>query len=64
MTTGVIGALGVLLLLAMIFARVPIAIALAASGFLGYAAIDGWATALKMFGRVPFTLASAYSLSV
>jgi C4-dicarboxylate transporter, DctM subunit len=58
MTLGVIG------LLALIFARVPIALALAASGLVGYAALDGWGTALKMFGRVPFTLASAYSLSV
>jgi len=63
-SVGVIGVLGVALLLVLIFARVPIAIALAASGFVGYAALDGWATALKMFGRVPFTLASAYSLSV
>jgi len=63
-SVGAIGVLGVLLLLVLIFARVPIAIALAASGLLGYAAIDGWGTALKMFGRVPFTLASAYSLSV
>ncbi len=59
-----VATLGVIGLLALIFARVPIAIALAASGLLGYAAIDGWAPALKMFGRVPFTLASAYSLSV
>ena len=58
------GVLGVLGLLALIFARVPIALALAASGLCGYAALDGWGTALKMFGRVPFTLASAYSLSV
>jgi C4-dicarboxylate transporter, DctM subunit len=63
-SAALIGVLGVALLLAMIFARIPIAIALAASGLLGYAALDGWATALKMFGRVPFTLASAYSLSV
>jgi tripartite ATP-independent transporter DctM subunit len=63
-SVGLIGVLGVALLLVLIFARVPIAIALAASGFVGYAAIDGWTTALKMFGRVPFTLASAYSLSV
>jgi C4-dicarboxylate transporter DctM subunit len=63
-SVGAIGVLGVVLLLALIFARVPIAIALAASGLAGYAAIDGWGTALKMFGRVPFTLASAYSLSV
>ena len=64
MSAGLVGALGVLLLLLLIFARVPIAIALAASGLVGYAALDGWAPALKMFGRVPFTLASAYSLSV
>ncbi len=51
-------------LLALIFARVPIAIALAGTGLLGYAALDGWAKALKMFGVVPFQLASAYSLSV
>ena len=64
MTVAAIGILGVLGLLALIFLRVPIAIALAASGLVGYAAIDGWARALKMFGTVPFTLASAYSLSV
>lgn len=64
MSVGLIGALGVALLLLLIFLRVPIAIALATSGLLGYAALDGWNTALKMFGTVPFQLASAYSLSV
>jgi C4-dicarboxylate transporter, DctM subunit len=63
-SVGLVAVLGVAGLLAMIFARVPIAIALATSGLLGYAALDGWGPALKMFGRVPFTLASAYSLSV
>jgi C4-dicarboxylate transporter, DctM subunit len=59
-----IGTLGVGLLLVLIFLRVPIAVALAASGLLGYAAIDGWTSALRMFGLVPYQLASAYSLSV
>jgi len=59
-----IGMLGVAGLLVLIFARVPIAIALAASGLFGYAALDGWPKALKMLGSVPFNLASAYSLSV
>jgi C4-dicarboxylate transporter DctM subunit len=59
-----VATLGVIGLLALIFARVPIGLALAATGLCGYAALDGWGTALKMFGRVPFTLASAYSLSV
>jgi C4-dicarboxylate transporter, DctM subunit len=64
MSVALIGILGVALLLALIFLRVPIAIALATSGLLGYAALDGWNTALKMLGTVPFQLASAYSLSV
>ena len=64
MSVAAIGILGVVGLLALIFARVPIALALAASGLCGYAALDGWAKALKMFGTVPFNLASAYSLSV
>jgi len=64
MNVGAIGVLGVLGLLALIFARVPIAVALAVSGLCGYAALDGWGRALKMLGAVPIQLASAYSLSV
>src|SRR5262245_3168671 len=64
MSVPVVGLLGVVLLLLLIFVRVPIAVALATSGLLGYAALDGWRPALKMFGLVPFQLASAYSLSV
>ena len=64
MSITAIGLLGVGLLLVLIFLRVPIAIALAACGFLGYAAIDGWKPALKMAGHVPYQMASAYSLSV
>jgi tripartite ATP-independent transporter DctM subunit len=64
MSVAAIGILGVALLLLLIFIRVPIAVALATSGLVGYAAIDGWARALKMFGLVPYQLASAYSLSV
>jgi tripartite ATP-independent transporter DctM subunit len=64
MSAAAIGMLGIVGLLALILARVPIALALALSGFLGYAALDGWARALKMLGTVPFNLASAYSLSV
>jgi len=59
-----IGAIGVAALLVVLFARVPIAVALALVGMFGYAAIDGWKTALNVMGTVPFELASAYSLSV
>lgn len=64
MSVAAIGVLGVALLLLLIFARVPIAVALAGTGLIGYAALDGWSPALKMFGLVPYQLASAYSLSV
>ena len=64
MSVPILGMLGVALLLVLIFLRVPIAVALAASGLLGYAAIDGWTPALRMFGLVPYQLSSAYSLSV
>ncbi len=63
-----IGALAVLALLVVLFLRVPIAVALALTGMLGYAAIDGWKTALDVMGAVPFELASvrgnAYAFSV
>jgi C4-dicarboxylate transporter DctM subunit len=64
MSSALIGLLGVLALLALVLARVPVAVALAAVGVVGYAAVDGWSSALAMFGTVPFELASAYSLSV
>lgn len=53
-----------LALLAALFLRVPIGVALALVGAGGYAALDGWATALTVLASVPFELASAYSLSV
>jgi tripartite ATP-independent transporter DctM subunit len=59
-----IGSIGVLALLVVLFLRVPIGVALALVGVCGYAAIDGWRSALTVLGSVPFELASAYSLSV
>jgi len=64
MSVAIIGVLGVVFLLVLIFLRVPIAVSLAISGLVGYAAIDGWRPALKMAGLVPYSLANAYSLSV
>ena len=64
MSALLIGLLGVAVLLAAVFARVPIAISLAGVGLLGYAAVDGWDKALHMIGSVPFEMARAYSLSV
>ncbi len=59
-----IGLAGVIVLLAAMLVRVPIGVSLALVGMGGYAAIDGWKTALAVVAAVPFELASAYSLSV
>ncbi|MDQ5850301.1 MAG: TRAP transporter large permease [Pseudomonadota bacterium] len=59
-----IGSIGVIVLLVLLFLRLPIGVALALVGIVGYAAIDHWHTSLAMVGSVPFELASAYSLSV
>lgn len=60
----VIGVLGMLVLLLLIFARIPVAIATGLVGFFGYAAIDGWDKASSVMGATPFEIASAYSLSM
>ena len=68
MSSLAIGGLGVVLLLIALFARVPIAVALSLTGMLGYAALDGWQSALDVMGAVPFEMASvranAYAFSV
>ena len=64
MSVAAVTLLGVGALLVLILVRVPIAVALAVTGLFGYAALDGWGPALKMFGLVPYQLASSYSLSV
>lgn len=64
MSVQMIGAFGMLALLALIFMRVPVAICLGIVGFLGYAALEGWAKATTVIGAAPFDIASGYALSV
>lgn len=48
-----IGLIGMATLVGMIMARIPVAVALGLVGFVGYAAIDGFAKARLVFGAVP-----------
>ena len=64
MPVQVVGAIGMLFLLALIFIRIPVAISLALVGFVGYAALDGWSKAATVLGQAPFDIAGAYALSV
>jgi len=64
MSPQLVGLLGIVALMVLIFARVPVAIAMGIVGTLGYAALDGWTRALLVLGQTPFDLASGYALSV
>ncbi len=64
MSTSTIGVIGVAALFAMLLLRVPVWIALTVVGFLGNAAMSGYAGALAVAGTVPFDVGSSYTLSV
>jgi len=64
MSPQTVGIIGFVVMVAMIFLRVPVAIALGVVGTVGYAALNGWTQSLQVLGRVPLTFASAYDLSV
>jgi C4-dicarboxylate transporter DctM subunit len=64
MSNELTGIFGALVLFAAILLRVPVAVALGLTGFLGYAAIEGWPRALYVLGSTPFDMAHGYFLSV
>ncbi len=56
--------LGLVVLIAMILLRVPVAVALGLVGYVGYAILEGWTRAGLILGTAPIELAQAYTLSV
>jgi C4-dicarboxylate transporter, DctM subunit len=63
-TTEWIGVLSIVAIVALVIARVPVAVALGLVGIIGYAVVDDWSAALNRLGNTPFELAEGYSLSV
>lgn len=63
MTPQIIGLVGLLSLIVLTLARVPLGAAMGLVGFAGYAAIDGWRRAFIVLGTTPYDVAS-YSFSV
>jgi tripartite ATP-independent transporter DctM subunit len=61
---GIIGALGILSLLALLFVRVPVWAALTLVGFVGNLTLSGLPSALSLTGTSAFDVSSAYTLSV
>ena len=64
MAVQTIGLIGMGCLILLIFLRVPVGVAMGLVGLCGYAAVDGWAKAFRVFGQVPFDVATNYDLSV
>ncbi len=64
MSPQTVGIVGFLIMVALIFLRMPVAIALGLVGTVGYAVLNGWTQSLLVLSRVPLTFASAYDLSV
>ena len=64
MTVQSIGLLGMGVLITLIFLRVPVGVAMGLVGVCGYAAVDGWDKAFRVFGQVPFDVATNFDLSV
>jgi tripartite ATP-independent transporter DctM subunit len=64
MSPQTVGILGFLIMVALIFLRMPVAVALGLVGTVGYAMLNGWTQSLLVLSRVPLTFASAYDLSV
>lgn len=62
MNTELIGVLGVIILLVLMFSRVWIGAAMMLVGFFGYAYLDGWGKALTMIGIEPYSQTSNYSV--
>jgi tripartite ATP-independent transporter DctM subunit len=64
MSPQMVGIVGFAVMVALIFLRIPVAIALGLVGTIGYAVLNGWTQSLLVLSRVPLTFASAYDLSV
>lgn len=59
-----IGVFGIVALLVLLAIRMPVGISLIVVGFLGFASVAGWSSALALLGSSPFQHSFNYELSV
>jgi C4-dicarboxylate transporter, DctM subunit len=64
MDSTTIGIVGFGAMLALMFLRVPIGVAMGAVGFFGFAWVSGWNAALNMLSLAPYSAVGNYVLSV
>ena len=63
MSGEVIGIIGIIILLILMFFKVKLGTAMILTGFLGYALLDGWDTALLMIGMEPHAQTAYYPIT-
>ena len=64
MSPEVVGILGIIALVVLLFMRVPVAIAMIGVGLIGFGIMTNWTSALTRLGSDAFFTSSLYSLSV
>ncbi|OGO14947.1 MAG: hypothetical protein A2Z02_02625 [Chloroflexi bacterium RBG_16_48_7] len=64
MSPEIIGTIGIVVMLALMFLGIPIGLCMALIGFLGYTAISGFNPALMMLGTIPYSNIASYMFSV
>lgn len=63
MSPEIVGVIGIVIMLVLLFLRMWIALAMALVGFIGIVYLQGWTQALLVTGTVPFTFIYKYSLT-
>ncbi len=64
MTPTIVGIFGLFSLFALLALRMPVAIAMAVVGTVGFGILNSWPAAMAQLGREPFVMASSYELIV
>lgn len=64
MSSVAIGIIGIVVLLIMLFLRVPVALSMSLVGFVGYWLVGGMDQALRLLGIVPYSTLANYTFSV
>ena len=64
MPTELIGVASIVVIVTLVFLRVPVAVSMGIVGTLGYAIVDDFDSALNRLAATPFELSEGYSLSV
>ena len=64
MTPTLVGLLGLAGLFGLLALRMPVGIAMAVVGTIGFGVLNSWPAAMAQLGREPFVIASSYELIV